>query len=160
LRTNAAGKDLNRMWQSASAADSPEVCFILGQMRKVGVDLFLDIHGDEEIAHVFAVGCEGNPGYTPRLAQLEHEFRSRLVDVGAEFQTQFGYALDEPGQANMSLACNAVGQEFDCLSFTIEMPFKDHDDQPNSATGWDGQRSKQLGKDVLRVVAGMIDDLR
>jgi murein tripeptide amidase MpaA len=160
LRTNAAGKDLNRAWQSANALESPEVFFVQTQMRKVGVDLFLDIHGDEEIPHVFTAGCEGNPGYSPRLEQLENEFRRRLVAIGAEFQTQFGYARDEPGQANLTLACNAVGQEFDCLSFTIEMPFKDHDDNPNPLTAWDGQRSMRLGKDVLSVVSAMVDGLR
>lgn len=160
LRTNAAGKDLNRAWQSADDTETPEVFFVQQQMRKVGVDLFLDIHGDEEIPHVFTAGCEGNPGYTPRLEALETEFRQRLVDVGAEFQTQFGYPRDEPGQANTTLACNAVGMAFDCLSFTIEMPFKDHDDHPHPRTGWNGDRSKRLGKDVLSVVAAMVEKLR
>jgi murein tripeptide amidase MpaA len=160
LRTNAAGKDLNRAWQAASASETPEVFFVQQQMRQIGVDLFLDIHGDEEIPHVFTAGCEGNPGYSQRLAQLEEEFRRRLVGIGAEFQTAFGYARDQPGQANITLACNAVGLEFDCLSFTIEMPFKDHDDSPNAVTGWNGQRSMQLGKDVLSVTAAMVGGLR
>ena len=50
--------------------------------------------------------------------------------------------------------------EFDCLSFTIEMPFKDHDDNPNPETGWDGKRSMKLGQDVLSVAAAMVDGLR
>jgi murein tripeptide amidase MpaA len=160
LRTNIAGRDLNRAWQSASEADSPEVYFAQQQMRAVGVDLFLDIHGDEEIPHVFTAGCEGNPGYSPRLERLENQFRQLLIDNGAEFQTTFGYPRDEPGQANTTLACNAVGMEFDCLAFTIEMPFKDHDDRPNPHTGWNGERSMQLGKDVLSVVAAMVGQLR
>lgn len=160
LRTNAAGKDLNRAWQSASEAETPEVHFVQQQMRRIGVDLFLDIHGDEEIPHVFTAGCEGNPGYTPRLAALEEEFRRRLVDMGAEFQTRYGYPRDEPGQANITLACNAVGLEFDCLSFTIEMPFKDHDDNPAPETGWNGKRSMKLGQDVLSVAAAMVHGLR
>lgn len=160
LRTNAAGKDLNRAWQSASEAETPEVHFVQQQMRCIGVDLFLDIHGDEEIPHVFTAGCEGNPGYTPRLAALEEEFRRRLVDMGAEFQTRYGYPRDEPGQANTTLACNAVGLEFDCLSFTIEMPFKDHDDNPAPETGWNGKRSMKLGQDVLSVAAAMVHGLR
>lgn len=160
LRTNAAGRDLNRAWQSASEADSPEVFFVQQQMRAVGVDLFLDIHGDEEIPHVFTAGCEGNPSYSPRLERLENQFRRLLVNMGAEFQTEFGYPRDEPGQANITLACNAVGEEFDCLAFTIEMPFKDHDDRPNPQTGWSGERSKQLGKDVLSVAAAMVGQLR
>lgn len=160
LRTNYAGRDLNRAWQSASEADSPEVYFVLQQMRAVGVDLFLDIHGDEEIPHVFAAGCEGNPGYSPRLERLEEQFKQLLVQHGAEFQTVFGYPRDEPGQANTTLACNAVGLEFDCLAFTIEMPFKDHDDRPDPSTGWNGARSRQLGKDVLSVAAAMVGQLR
>ncbi|HSX91151.1 MAG TPA: hypothetical protein VLG17_24510, partial [Pseudomonas sp.] len=67
---------------------------------------------------------------------------------------------DAPGQANTTLACNAVGLEFDCLSFTIEMPFKDHDDHPDPHTGWNGKRSMRLGKDVLSVVAAMVQGLR
>jgi len=160
LRTNYAGRDLNRAWQSASEADSPEVYFVQQQMRAVGVDLFLDIHGDEEIPHVFAAGCEGNPGYSPRLERLEEQFKQLLVQHGAEFQTVFGYPRDEPGQANTTLACNAVGLEFDCLAFTIEMPFKDHDDRPDPSTGWNGARSMQLGKDVLSVAAAMVGQLR
>lgn len=160
LRTNYAGQDLNRAWQSASSERSPEVLFVLQHMQRIGVDLFLDIHGDEEIPHVFTAGCEGNPGYTPRLAALEEDFRSRLVAIGAEFQTRFGYPRDEPGQANLTLACNAVGQAFDCLSFTIEMPFKDHDDSPQPRTGWNGARSQKLGQDVLSVLAQMAATLR
>jgi len=160
LRTNAAGKDLNRAWQSANETQTPEVFFVQQHMRAVGVDLFLDIHGDEEIPHVFTAACEGNPGYTQRIAGLEERFRQRLVAHGAEFQTRYGYPRSEPGKANMALACNAVGQEFDCLSFTIEMPFKDHNDTPNPTTGWDGKRSKQLAKDVLSVTASMVDELR
>ncbi|WP_172147623.1 MULTISPECIES: M14 family metallopeptidase [Pseudomonas] len=160
LRTNAAGKDLNRAWQAASASETPEVYFVQQQMRQVGVDLFLDIHGDEEIPHVFTAGCEGNPGYSPRLEQLEEEFRRRLLALGAEFQTAFGYKRDEPGQANTTLACNAVGMEFDCLSFTIEMPFKDHDDSPDPLTGWSGKRSMRLGRAVLSVAAEMVGTLR
>ncbi|MDF3194156.1 M14-type cytosolic carboxypeptidase [Pseudomonas sp. 1928-m] len=160
LRTNVAGCDLNRAWQSASEADSPEVYFVQQQMRVVGVDLFLDIHGDEEIPHVFVAGCEGNPGYSPRLQRLENQFKQLLIDNGAEFQTAFGYTPDQFGQANTSLACNAVGMEFDCLAFTIEMPFKDHDDRPNPHTGWSGARSMQLGNDVLSVAAAMVDELR
>ncbi|MNG28858.1 hypothetical protein D3C84_1141860 [compost metagenome] len=53
-----------------------------------------------------------------------------------------------------------MGQEFDCLSFTLEMPFKDHDDNPNPVTAWDGRRSMRLGKDVLSVVAAMVEGLR
>ena len=159
LRTNAAGQDLNRARQAPSAERSPEVLFVQQQMARIGVDCFLDIHGDEEIPHVFTAGCEGNPGFSPRLDALEQEFRERLVAAG-EFQTAHGYPRDEPGQANLALACNWVGQTYDCLAFTVEMPFKDHDDNPQPRTGWNGARSKGLARAVLSVLAALAPRLR
>jgi len=160
LRTNAMGQDLNRAWQSASLEISPEVLFVQQQMQQYGVDLFLDIHGDEEIPYVFTAACEGNPGYTPRIEALEKRFRSHLSSLTRDFQTTHGYTRDLPGEANMTLACNAVGEQYDCLSLTLEMPFKDNDDAPNPKTGWSGERSKQLAKDVLSTVADMVTVLR
>lgn len=160
LRTNAMGQDLNRAWQNASQDISPEVLFVQQQMEKYGVDAFIDVHGDEEIPHVFTAGCEGNPGFTPRIEKLEEHFRSHLKHTTKDFQTTYGYTRDEPGQANMTLACNSVGQKYNCLSLTLEMPFKDHDDHPDKLTGWSGKRSRQLGKDVLTTLADMVDTLR
>ncbi|HDS1737489.1 MULTISPECIES: M14-type cytosolic carboxypeptidase [Pseudomonas] len=160
LRTNFKGKDLNRAWQDASVEFSPEVFFAQAQMKQYGVDAFIDVHGDEEIPHVFTAACEGNPGYSPRIEKLEEQFRRTLCSVTADFQTVHGYTRDQPGQANMTLACNAVGQAYDCLSLTLEMPFKDHDDAPNALTGWSGERSKALAGAVLETLAKMVGDLR
>lgn len=160
LRTNARGRDLNRAWQDSSAEYTPEVFFVQQQMDKHGVDLFIDVHGDEEIPYVFTAACEGNPGYTPRIADLERTFRDLLCACTADFQAVHGYALDKPGEANMTLACNSVGERFDCLSLTLEMPFKDHDAAPDSHTGWNGQRSARLGADVLTVLGQMVAKLR
>ena len=129
-------------------------------MDKYGVDLFLDIHGDEEIPYVFTAGCEGNPGYTSRIAALEAGFREQLCHQTRDFQTLHGYTRDLPGQANMTLACNSVGQRFDCLSLTLEMPFKDHNDAPDPLTGWSAKRSRQLAKDVLSSIAATVNRLR
>jgi murein tripeptide amidase MpaA len=136
------------------------VFFVQQQMDKHGVDLFIDVHGDEEIPYVFTAACEGNPGYTPRIADLERTFRDLLCACTADFQAVHGYALDKPGEANMTLACNSVGERFDCLSLTLEMPFKDHDAAPDSHTGWNGQRSARLGADVLTVLGQMVARLR
>ncbi|MGN2436341.1 M14 family metallopeptidase [Pseudomonas syringae] len=160
LRTNAAGKDLNRAWQDSTEAQSPEVLFVRQQMEHYGVDMFLDVHGDEEIPQVFTAACEGNPGYTAHQRQLEERFRSRLSDVTVDFQTVYGYPRSAPGQANMNLAANAIGERYKCLALTLEMPFKDHDNAPDPLTGWSGKRSAQLGKDVLSVLAEMVEELR
>ncbi len=160
LRTNAKGRDLNRAWQDASSDQTPEVLFAQQQMKLHGVDLFIDAHGDEEIPHVFTAACEGNPGYTPRIAALEARFRQTLCALTADFQDVHGYPRSAPGEANMTLACNAVGQAHDCLSLTLEMPFKDHDDAPNPTTGWSGERSKALASSVLDCIGDLVGELR
>ncbi|ELQ08932.1 peptidase M14, carboxypeptidase A [Pseudomonas syringae BRIP39023] len=160
LRTNANGKDLNRAWQDSTEALSPEVSFIRQQMEKYGVDMFLDVHGDEEIPYVFTAACEGNPGYSAQQRQLEERFRSRLCEVSDNFQTAHGYPRSTPGQANMNLAANAVGERYKCLSLTLEMPFKDHDNAPDPVTGWSGKRSAQLAGDILTVLSEMVKELR
>ncbi|MCK9717370.1 M14-type cytosolic carboxypeptidase [Pseudomonas syringae pv. syringae] len=160
LRTNANGKDLNRAWQDSTEALSPEVSFIRQQMEKYGVDMFLDVHGDEEIPYVFTAACEGNPGYSAQQRQLEERFSSRLCEVSDNFQTTHGYPRSAPGQANMNLAANAVGERYKCLSLTLEMPFKDHDNAPDPVTGWSGKRSAQLAGDILTVLSEMVKELR
>ncbi|MDU9393991.1 M14-type cytosolic carboxypeptidase [Pseudomonas sp. zfem002] len=160
LRTNARGHDLNRAWQNASADQTPEVLFAQQQMKLYGVDLFLDAHGDEEIPHVFTAACEGNPGYSPRIAALEERFRKTLCGLTRDFQDVHGYPRNAPGDANLTLACNAVGQAHDCLSLTLEMPFKDHNDAPDAVTGWSGKRSKALASSVLDAIGQMVHELR
>ncbi|KPW16528.1 Peptidase M14, carboxypeptidase A [Pseudomonas cannabina pv. alisalensis] len=160
LRTNANGKDLNRAWQDSTPEMTPEVFFVKQQMKAYGVDMFLDVHGDEEIPYVFTAACEGNPGYTPQQQQLEERFRRRLGEVTADFQNVYGYPRSAKGQANLNLAANAVGERYKCLSLTLEMPFKDHNNAPDPVTGWSGKRSGQLAKDVLNVLGEMVNDLR
>jgi murein tripeptide amidase MpaA len=160
LRTNTQGKDLNRAWQDSSETLSPEVFFARQQMERHGVDMFLDVHGDEEIPYVFTAACEGNPGYTPLQAQLEAHFRRRLGELTVDFQSVHGYPRSAPGEANMNLACNSVGERYKCLSLTLEMPFKDNDNAPDPRTGWNGKRSARLGQDVLTVLSEMTPVLR
>ena len=160
LRTNAVGTNLNREWLQPSLARSPEVFLVRQKMLDVGVDLNLDAHGDEVLPYNFCVGSEGNPGYTPRIAELEQRFKSAWVATCPDFQTTQGYARIQPGQANQTLATNWVAQQFDCLAFTIEMPFKDNADLPDGFTGWSGERSKKLGASVLLPILAVVDQLR
>jgi murein tripeptide amidase MpaA len=58
------------------------------------------------------------------------------------------------------VATNWVAQAFACLSFTIEMPFKDNADLPDPVTGWSGERSRLLGAGVLQPILAVLQDLR
>lgn len=150
LRTNAGGANLNREWATPSMEASPEVFLVRQKMLTTGVDLCLDVHGDEGLPYNFVVGSEGNPGYTPRIAALENTFKAAWLASCPDFQDQHHYGRSEPGTANPTLATNWVAQQFGCLALTIEMPFKDNAQLPNPATGWSGARSRRLGASVLQ----------
>lgn len=152
LRTNGTGTDLNRSWLNIDFDKSPESAFILTQMDSLGVDLFLDIHGDEEIPFVFAAGCEGNPSYSDALAKQDKAFRQTFHSINPDFRCENGYEADLPGEADLSIACNQIGERFNCLSLTIEMPFKENKYIPNEKYGWSTERCKQLGSATLNTL--------
>ncbi|OLQ79155.1 hypothetical protein BIT28_02115 [Photobacterium proteolyticum] len=159
LRTNAVGVNLNREWQTPSMEKSPEVYLVREQMLKTGVDMFLDIHGDEAIPYNFVAGSEGIPSYDDRLESLESKFKQALLTITPEFQDEHGYDKDEPGQANLTIGSCWVAEQFKCLSYTVEMPFKDHILHPDSFYGWSPERSVAFGQDVLAAVLAVADDI-
>jgi murein tripeptide amidase MpaA len=160
LRTNAVGTNLNREWESPSLERSPEVYHVLNKMDKTGVDLFYDVHGDEALPYVFLAGSQGTPSYSERLANLRDKFSEVLTLASADFQTEFGYEIDAPGEANMTVATNAVAERFDCLANTLEMPFKDNANSPDERVGWSPERSIKLGEASLVAMLAVVDELR
>lgn len=160
LRTNAVGTNLNREWAEPSLEKSPEVFYVLKRMQETGVDMFLDVHGDEALPYNFVAGCEGIPSYDERHKDLEETFKSAFLAATPEFQTQYGYELDEPGKANMTVANSAVGERFKGLSYTLEMPFKDNADLPDEDFGWSVARCQRLGEDVLTAILAVSPKLR
>ena len=160
LRTNAAGANLNREWLAPTLEKSPEVYYVREKMRATGVDLFLDIHGDEAIPYVFVAGTEGVPAYNERIAALEAQFKAAFAAASPDFQDEHGYEKDAPGQANLSMATAWVGENFGCLAYTLEMPFKDNHNLPDDDFGWNGQRSLRLGEAVLSAVLNVLPYLR
>jgi murein tripeptide amidase MpaA len=72
------------------------------------VDLLLDVHGDEELPYNFVAGAEGIPGWSPRLSQLQSDFQAALLRASPDFQTEVGYPVDQPGEANMGICTNQV----------------------------------------------------
>ncbi|CAM3496614.1 M14-type cytosolic carboxypeptidase [Paraphotobacterium marinum] len=159
LRTNAKGINLNREWQEPSIDKSPEVYFVRQKMLETGVDMFLDIHGDEAIPFNFIDGCEGTPSYDAKMADLENTFKENLKIITPDFQTQYGYEVDQYGEANLTVGSKWVGENFKCLSLTVEMPFKDHDSQAQPQFGWSPERSKNYGQDMLTAINTVIKDL-
>jgi murein tripeptide amidase MpaA len=160
LRTNAVGTNLNREWAEPSMERSPEVYLVREKMLVTGVDMFLDIHGDEALPFNFVAGCEGVPAYDAKHQALEEKFKAILLAVTPEFQDDKGYDKDEPGQANLTVGANWVGNNFKCLSYTVEMPFKDNDLLPDHSVGWSDNRSSLFGRDFLTAIYHVVGELR
>jgi murein tripeptide amidase MpaA len=152
LRTNAAGANLNREWQAPSLERSPEVFWVRQTMQQTGLDLCLDVHGDEGLPYVFVVGSEGTPGYSPRIAEREDVFKTAWASSCPDFQDAVNYGQSASGTANLTLATNWIAQNFGCVAFTIEMPFKDNANLPDPLVGWSGERSRKLGASVLQAL--------
>lgn len=160
LRTNAVGSNLNREWAEPSAEKSPEVLYVLDAMQEIGVDMYLDLHGDEALPYNFVAGSEGIPSYNDKLKDLEDTFKQALLTATPEFQDTHGYEKDKPGEANLTVASCAVAEKFTCLAYTVEMPFKDNADLPDEVYGWSIQRCRQLGEDLLVATRAVVGKLR
>jgi murein tripeptide amidase MpaA len=159
LRANTAGMNLNREWENPSIEKSPEVFHCLKKMDEIGVDLLLDVHGDEAIPYNFVAASEGIPSYNLALQELEKKFKEHWMHISPDFQDEYNYGADAPGTANMTVCSNAVAERFSCLSITIELPFKDNDDLPDPMYGWSSERSMLLGESVLNPVMHVLEDL-
>ncbi|KZM45238.1 hypothetical protein OA92_04650 [Marinomonas sp. SBI22] len=149
LRVNSKGVNLNREWMQPSEELSPEVLAVQTKMAEVGVDLFLDIHGDEELPVNFIDGCSQIPSFDQRMANMESLFNGTLLAVSPDFQTKQGYENNHFGEDTLKVAAKWVGETYKCLSLTLEMPFKDNELLPDPEVGWSPERSKILGADVL-----------
>lgn len=157
LRTNACGSNLNRAWRDPDLASSPEVALVRARMLATGVDLFLDIHGDETLPYVFVDGNGMVPGFTAEQEEQERRFCSALRAASPDFQTSQGYAPDRFTDELLTLASKWVYHRFGCLSLTLEMPFKDNADLPDGLYGWSASRSMRLGEATLQALLAALD---
>ena len=159
LRTNSVGVNLNREWAKPSLERSPEVLHVLKAMDETGVDFAMDIHGDESIPYTFFAGFDGIPSWTQRQADLYAQFSNALAERSPDFQTAHGYPPAATGKANLGMSTNQLAERFGAVSMTLEMPFKDHDNNPDPLRGWAPERCRQLARDCMLTLAGMVDDL-
>jgi murein tripeptide amidase MpaA len=152
LRTNAAGANLNREWMTPSLERSPEVLYVKNRIAETGVDLFLDIHGDEALPYVFVAGNQMIEGFSAELIAAQQRFIEDFKIASPDFQDKYGYADNKYSADMLTLASKFVGHTYRCLSLTLEMPFKDNANMPDEHVGWDGARSARLGEAILQPV--------
>jgi len=160
IRANAAGVNLNREWANPSPEKSPEVFYVLKKMIETGVDMNLDIHGDEAIPYNFITTLEGIPRFSNRLKNIQESFIDHWMRISPDLQNEQGYPKDQPGKANLEICSKQIAQRFDCLSLTVEMPFKDNLNLPDPVAGWSPERSVRFGESVINAIYSVIDMLR
>ena len=159
IRVNGAGRDLNREWADPDKEKGPEVYFVKNMMNDLGVDLCFDIHGDEELPYNFVSRIDGIPGFDERLARHQSGFTEAWKIASPDFQDEYGYPVDAPGKANLSICSKNIAHTFNCLALTVEMPFKDNADLPNPGTGWSVKRSEQFGASLVSALLMIIDQI-
>lgn len=159
LRVNANGVNLNREWANPSLKNSPEVYYVKKKMQEIGMDFNLDVHGDEALPYVFISGIEGIPSFDDRLSNLTDKFMSKWKVINPDIQDEYGYPKNEAGKANLNICSKRLGEDFKCLSQTLEMPFKQNDNIPDIEMGWSPERSILLGESLVSTLYSIIDDL-
>lgn len=159
LRTNAAGANLNREWQSPSLEKSPEVFLTLERMKKTGLAFCLDVHGDEELPYNFIAGSDGVEDLPEKIVQARHDYEATLRRVNPDFQSEHGYPVAPKGKANLKMATNQLAHRFKALCMTLEQPFKDNKNDPMLDEGWSPRRAKALGRSQVDALAAVVDSL-
>ena len=90
--------------------------------------------------------------YVGRVAVEKNleDFLGAYKKASPDFQTEVGYPTSRPGDANLTMCTNFTAHRYDCLSMTLEMPFKDAKVNPEPGRGWSPARSKHLARHCLR----------
>ncbi|MEB3416593.1 M14-type cytosolic carboxypeptidase [Alteriqipengyuania sp. WL0013] len=157
LRTNAAGRNLNREWAEPSEEHSPEVFHLLKAMDANPPVFAMDVHGDEAIPVSFLAGYEGIPGWTDEHGQRFYDYEAILERRTPDFQTEQGYTKSAPGKANLSMSTNQVAERFGATAMTLEMPYKDNPASPEPEQGWSPERCRMLARDCLAALLEWLD---
>jgi len=160
LRTNAAGANLNREWFNPSMERSPEVFLVRRKMHETGVDVCLDVHGDEGLPYVFVAGSDALPTFTAEQAAAQKAFSDAFMIASPDFQDVYGYPKEPYTDEVLTMGSPYITHAFGCLSLTLELPFKDNANDPDPQVGWDGARSARLGAAVLQPVLQAIRQLQ
>jgi murein tripeptide amidase MpaA len=157
LRGNAAGTDLNRQWNGPDPEKAPEIAAVLAAMDQTGVDLVLDVHGDETLPHVFVDGCDSDPASTAAQVAGVATFKAALLKANPAFQTRIGYPVSYGGEGGRRMCNRAVARRFGAVGLTLEMPFKDSLDAPDPVFGWSAGASARMGHDCLDAILAVLE---
>eukprot|EP00439_Symbiodinium_sp_Y106_P052181 s753_g6.t6 len=137
-RENAQGVDLNREWRPkadySQNGRSPEVSAVQAAMLDTGVDVHLDVHGDE--AADTAYSYPGLPRFRApaHVAKLFDKLEADALAHALELRSRSGgFYVPRPGSGSARTAAFWTGTQFGALSLTLEMPYKDSEQRKASS---------------------------
>jgi murein tripeptide amidase MpaA len=159
LRVNSVGTNLNREWESPSLEKSPEVFHVRQMMQDSGIDLCLDVHGDEGLPYNFIAAFEGIAEASPAHLATMNKFRDTLAVLNPDFQTEHGYPKVAPGKGMKTTSTGYLAAYQGAVSMTLEMPFKDTANAPNPAVGWSPDRAKALGRSTVEAMLAVVGEM-
>ena len=154
IRTNAVGVDLNRAWQNAPSESAPEVIAVLSEMRRRRPDVYIDVHGVEDMRHCFFQPPEGPFGLSGQSKSMFEWFEKCVARNSEDLQCEHRF----PYSGELSIASNYIAEAFKCLSVTLEMPFQDTSHTAKFNEGWTAERSESLGAAVFRACVEFLAD--
>ena len=157
---NGAGVNLNRVWDEPSMTRSPEVFHVRKMMQEIGVDVCMDIHGEEVLPYAFLLGPDGIPSLTDRQMMLFEQYGEALRRVTPLVKKEHEYHVPSPGQADLSICSNFVGEKFSALAMTHEQPFKQPRDQRPLEEDQSPELCRILGAANVDAIAMTLGGLR
>lgn len=149
-RTNALGQNLNRCWSAPNKESCPEVYAVQHEMKKRGVDFFIDIHGDESIPYNFMMSYSNN--------SAGKQFKQLLAEKDPRFQLKYDYGTykNSCGSSCGTSSCGGgqtattfVAHNFDATSLLLEASFKPLENRPNNEV-WEQQSCIELGHSIAK----------
>ena len=88
---------------------------MLKKMDESGVNISMDVHGDELLPFNFIAADQGAPNWGPRLESLHGAFLlASYIRANADMQAEVGYDRNPPMEGNLGI------KKIDCLSMTLQ----------------------------------------
>ncbi len=120
LRANATGVDLNRAWDKPSD-HCPEISAVRNAIEAIGVDLHIDMHGDEYRPYIWIF--HPTIDISPEIAAQQQQFEAELARHNPQLQPA-PKSIDTVQTGDLGMATNFIVATYNCPSWTIELPFK------------------------------------
>ncbi|WP_116086161.1 M14-type cytosolic carboxypeptidase [Tropicimonas sp. IMCC34011] len=159
-RTNAAGANLNREWETPDPERAPEVVAIRSVMEARGLDFFLDCHADQELHCNFIWPSENVPGWRPERRAPFEAFEAAWAAASPDYEPGHPYPGGCPESPDLGMAWNWVGSAFPhALSVLLEQPFKDVSAHPVPETGWCPARAHAFGRSLVGPLLAVLPHL-